>query len=276
MTASPGGHHQLYRGLLRLYPADYRTRFAEQMVQLFGDQVRDDGKVRSWLKAMGDIPGSALSEHLRRNRTVAHSMTLAPSPAGRLLGLLGVLGGGFLLLGFINLDEWTPDLFNLRLLVFNLGAIAIAIGVHMRQANAGRLLSLSGAIPVVIANAVYLVFTLMLVAKPGQLGGGDYQPVALFFLSAAAMWLSDAWFGLVTFRLGVLNRWSALALLVGSAGAFVGMGNFGLAPNGSVMEKIILTLVALHGAAWILLGLEVALRWRPAPPTASASDDVTR
>ena len=101
-------------------------------------------------------------------------------------------------------------------------------------------------------------------------GGGDYQPATLFALSAAAMWLSDAWFGFITFRLGVLNRWSALALLIGSLAAFTGMGYFGLAPNGSVMEKVILTLMALHGLAWILLGVEVALRRRPAPPAATA------
>lgn len=270
MTAAAGGQHRTYRALLRLFPADYRERYSDQMVQLFGDQVRDQGKARSWFKAMGDIPGSALSEHLRRNRVVAHSMTLAPTPAARLLGLLGVVGGAFLLLGYINLDAWTPDLFNLRLLVFNLGAIAIAIGVHLRQAHAGRLLSLSGAVPVVIANAIYLVFTLFLVAKPGQLGGGDYQPVVLFFLSAAAMWLSDAWFGLVTFRLGVLNRLSALALFIGSTAAFLGMGNFGLAPRDSVLEKVILIGVALHGFAWVLLGLELALKRRPAPPAATA------
>ena len=80
MTASTGGHQHLYRGLLRLYPADFRARFADQMVQLFGDQVRDQGTARTWLKAMGDIPGSALSEHLRRNRSVANSLTLAPTP----------------------------------------------------------------------------------------------------------------------------------------------------------------------------------------------------
>jgi len=270
VSGATGGNQRIYRSLLRLYPAEYRANYSDQMVQLFGDQVRADGTARSWLKAMGDLPGSALSEHLRRNRTMAHSMTLAPTPAGRLLGLLGIVGGAFLLLGYINLDAWTPDLFNLRLLVFNLGAIAIAIGVHMRQAHAGRLLSLSGAIPVILANAIYLVFTLFLVAKPGQLGGGDYQPAYLFFLSAAAMWLSDAWFGLVAFRLGVLNRWSALALFIGSTAAFVGMSNFGLAPRDSAMEKIILVGVALHGFAWVLLGLEVALRRRPAPPAATA------
>jgi hypothetical protein len=174
------------------------------------------------------------------------------------------------LLGFINLDAWTADLFNLRLIVFNVGAIAIAIGVHIRQAGAGRLLSLRGAVPVIVANAVYLAFTLMLVAKNGQLGPGDYQPIGLFILSAAAMWLSDAWLGLVTFRLGVLNRWSALALLVGSVAAVAGMSNFGLAPEGSLASKVILTGMAVHGLGWVLLGLEVALRRRPAPPTAVA------
>ncbi|MEP7379656.1 MAG: hypothetical protein ABI725_08875 [Chloroflexota bacterium] len=269
MTSAAGGHERIYRSLLRLYPADYRARYAEQQVQLFTDQKRDNGAIRTWLRAPIDVLSTAASEHLRRNRTMAHSMTLAPTPAGRLLGVLGVFGGVFLLLGFINLEQWTPDLFNLRLIVFNLGAIAIATGVHLRQASAGRGLSLSGAAPVVVANAIYLVFTFLLVAKPGQLGGGDYQPIGLYILSAAAMWLSDAWLGLVTFRLGVLNRWSALALLVGSIAAFVGMGNFGLAENGSIAEKVILTGLALHGLGWVLLGLEVALRRRPAP-TASA------
>jgi hypothetical protein len=268
MTAPAGGHERIYRGLLRLYPTEYRRRFGDQMVQLFGDQLRDSG-VRAWLAAPIDVITTAASEHLRRNRTMAHSMTLAPSPAGRLLGLIGILGGGFLLLGYINLDEWTPDLFNLRLLLFNLGAIAVGVAAYPRHAAVSRPLALAGTIPVVVANAAYLLFTVMLVAQPGELGPGDYQPVGLFILTAAAMWLADAWFGLVALRVGILNRWSALALLVGSIAAFVGMGNFGLAPSGSLMEKVILIGVALHGFAWVLLGLELALRRRPAP-TASA------
>lgn len=264
VTAPSGGHQRIYRSLLRLYPADYRQTYGDQMVQLFGDQLREDGG-GAWLRAPVDVITTAASEHLRRNRTVAHSLTMAPTPMSRILGLLGIVGGGFLLLGFINLEAWTPDLFNLRLLAFNLGAIAIAVGVHVRQSSQGRLLSLSAAIPAILANAAYMLFTLKLVAQPGQLGPGDYQPINLYILTAAAMWLSDAWFGLVTFRLGVLSRWSALALAAGSVASFVGMGNFGLAPTGSFADKIILALVALHGLAWILLGLEVALRRRTSP-----------
>jgi hypothetical protein len=270
VTSAAGGRERLYRGLLRLYPADYRARYAEQQVQLFADQKRDSGATRAWLRAPIDVLSTAASEHLRRNRTVAHSMTIAPSPAGRLLGLLGVIGGGFLLLGYINLDEWTPDLFNLRLLLFNLGAIAVGLAAYPRHAAVSRPLALAGTIPVVAANLAYLLFTLKLVAQPGQLGPGDYQPVGLFILAAAAMWLTDAWFGLVAVRMNVLNRWSALALLVGSIAAFTGMSNFGLAPSGSLMEKVILIGVALHGFAWVLLGLELAFRRRPATPAATA------
>jgi hypothetical protein len=270
VTSAAGGRERLYRGLLRLYPADYRSRYAEQQVQLFTDQKRDAGATRAWLRAPIDVLSTAASEHLRRNRTVAHSMTIAPSPAGRLLGLLGVIGGAFLLLGYINLDEWTPDLFNLRLLLFNLGAIAVGLAAYPRHAAVSRPLALAGSIPVVLANAAYLLFTLKLVAQPGELGPGDYQPIGLFILTAAAMWLADAWFGLVALRAGVLSRWSALALLIGSIAAFAGMSNFGLAPGGSLAEKVILIGVALHGFAWVLLGLELALRRRPAPPAATA------
>jgi hypothetical protein len=197
-------------------------------------------------------------------------MTLAPTPVGRLLGLLGVIGGAFLLLGYINLDAWTPDLFNLRLLLFNLGAIAVGLAAYPRHAAVSRPLALVGTIPVVVANAAYLLFIIKLVAQSGELGPGDYQPIGLFIISAAAMWLSDAWLGLVTFRLGVLNRWSALALLVGSLAALAGMGNFGLAPEGSLASQVILTGLAVHGLGWVLLGLELALRRRPAPPAATA------
>ena len=198
---------------------------------------------------------------------MAHSITLPPTPVSRILGLLGAIGGGLLLLGFINLDAWTPDLFNLRLVLFNLGAIAVGVGAYQRHAAVSRWLALSSSIPVVIANLVYLAFTIRLVAQPGQLGPGDYQPLNLLLLAASAMWLSDAWFGLVSFRLRVLNRWSSFALLIGSVAAFAGAANFGLAPEGSLASKIILAGIAVHGLAWILLGLEIALRRRRVPVT---------
>ncbi len=261
MTTAAGPHQNIYRGLLRLYPADYRARFGDQMVQLFSDQLRDQGPLQSWLRAMGDLSSSALSEHLRRNRTVAHSMTLAPTPLSRLLGVLGVIGGAFLLIAFVGITIG-PDLFNLRLAMFNIGAIAVVIAVHQRQARSGRALALAGALPAIVANVAYLVLIVALVNQPGELGPGRFG--ALIAPVATAMWLSDVWFGLVALRLRAVSRLASLALVIGSLFALVGQDWIGIVHAGSVIETAVLAGIAVHGLAWMALGLDVALRRRPA------------
>ena len=262
MTSTAGGHTRLYRGLLHLYPADFRSGYTDQMVQLFTDQLRDEGPTRSWLHALGDIPSSAASEHLRRNRNVAHTMTVAPTPTSRVLGVLGVVGGGILLIGFLGIAI-SPDNFNLRLVLFNLGAIAVVIAVHQRQSPVNRQLALAGAIPAIVSNALYLALIVRLAAQPGELGPGDYGPY--IGPLATAMWLSDAWFGLVTLRLGVVSRLSSLALIVGSLFAFIGQGWLGIVEQGTMFATVVLAGIALHGLAWMMLGLEVAFRRRSVP-----------
>ena len=255
MTAPSGGHQRIYRSLLRLYPADYRQTYGDQMVQLFGDQLREDGG-RAWLTAPVDVISTAASEHLRRNRPMAHSLTLAPTPVARLLGMLGVLGGAVLLAAFVI--EIAPEVNWLRLALFNVGAIAVAIGAHRVQASASPLLTLSATILVVVTNSLYLLTVLAAeqVEIP-RLG-------LIYVVIGGAMWLSDLWFGLVTFRLRVLSRWAALALIVGSGFAFIGMGAFGLTVPGTPLNAVIMTGLATHGLGWILLGLDVALRRQPA------------
>ncbi len=191
---------------------------------------------------------------------MAQSLAIAPTPVSRILGILGVIGGAVLLAGFVV--QISPDLFNLRLVLFNLGAIAVVIAVHLRQSAAGPRLALFGAVPAIVANAAYLILIVRLVAQPGELGPGDYGP--LFLYVGAAMWLSDIWFGLVTLRLGVLSRLSSAALVIGSVATFAGMGVFGLTQQGSLMAQVIMAGLALHGVAWIALSVEVALRPRPA------------
>lgn len=261
VTGRGGGHEWIYRNLLRAYPAAYRSEYGEQMVQMFGDQLRRDGAGTTWLRAIAELPATATSEHFRRNRAVAHSMTVAPTPVTRVLGLMGVVAGGLVLFGFLGVVGLTvsPDLFNLRLVVYNLGVIAVVIAVHRRQSPAGRRLAISGAIPAALANLAYSLVILEVVAQPGEVGPGSFQPIVLTTAVTVAMWLSDAWFGAVTWRLGVLNRWSALALVIGSLAALAGMSNWQLVDS-SLIANLVLVGIGVHGAAWILLGLEVALR----------------
>jgi len=262
VTPSPGGHERLYRGLLRLYPADYRERYADQMVQLFSDQLRERGG-QAWITAPIDLITSAASERMRRNRTVAQSLTLAPTPLARLLGMLGVLGGALLLAAFMI--EIAPDINWLRLALFNIGAIAVAVGAYRLQAPANPRPALWATVLVVVTNALYMLTVLAaeLVELP-RLG-------LIYVVIGGAMWLSDLCFGVLTFRLGVLSRLAALALVTGSAFAFIGMGVFGLTVPGTMLNAVIMTGLAIHGLGWILLGLDVALRGRRAdPPMANA------
>jgi len=260
------GHERVYRGLLHLYPAEFRARFSDEMVQLFGDQLNDariggapGGAARTWLRTLGDLAVTAASEHARRDRTVAHSLAAAPSIASRALGLAGILGGGLLLAAFVV--DIAPDLNPLRLVLFNAGAMAIIIAVHRRQASVAPALALLAAVPALLANAWYLAMVVLPISPLRPFAGDDGL---VGFAGGVAMWLTDAAFGLLTLRLGVVTRWGALALAIGSVLAFTGMDRLELSPrdNPTIFGPLALAGIALNGIGWILLGLDVATRRR--------------
>jgi len=272
MNGRSPGHERLYRGLIRLYPAEFRTRFGDEMVQLFGDQMRDartgdahSGPVGTWLRTLGDLVVTAASEHTRRDRTVAHSLADSPSMAIRALGILGILGGVVLLAAFVI--DIAPEANLVRLLLFNLGAIAIGLAVHVRQASISPRLSLAVTAPMILANAWYLVMTILSIGRPVYpVPDAEFRPI--FFYAGVSMWLSDAIFGLVAFRLGAVSRTAALVLAVGTVVSGSGMG--GLAGTFPWLSGIVALLapfslwgIGLVGAGWILLGIDVATRRRP-------------
>jgi hypothetical protein len=196
-------------------------------------------------------------------------MAMATS-TDRIMGVLGVMAGAILLLGLLPLSmSWTPDLFNLRLVLFGLGAMAVVVGVHRRQVHAGPMLARSAAAASLAAHALYTVLIIRAASQPGQIGPGDVGP--WFFAAGLAMWLADAWFGLVTARLGAVDRWGALALALGSLLALSGMDRLGLVdgPLAAIVVPVALTGVALVGLGWVLLGIDLvrqAKAKRSSPP----------
>lgn len=260
---------RLYRGLLHLYPARFRDRFGDDMVQVFGDQMRGartEGQtpavVATWLRAIIDLLATAASEHIRRDRTVAHSLAVAPSTSSRLLGLVGILGG--LVLVAVFLVEIDPAFNTARLILFNAGAIAIVIAVHRRQSSAGPRLAVLAAASALVANAWHLAMIVLSIGRTEPIGAGQFGQV--YFLASLSMWLADAWFGFATMRLGVMARWGALALAIGSVLAIVGMDRLGLTSgeNPTIFGTLALAGIALNGIGWILLGIDVATRRRAA------------
>jgi hypothetical protein len=262
------GHERVYRRLLRLYPGEFRARFSDEMVQLFSDQLRDartggapGGAARTWLRTLGDLAVTAASEHARRDRTVAHSLTTSPSTSSRVLGLVGILGGAVLLAAFLPFIPWGSDLFNLWLVLFNAGAIAIVFAVHRRQAVIWRRLSLAAAVPAILANAWYLVMVILSIGRP-QFPEPDPEFRPIFFYAALAMWLTDSAFGFVIWRIGAIARWVGLALAIGSLLAILGMDRFVQGDFAWFFSPVALAGVGVNGLAWILLGLAVATRRR--------------
>jgi hypothetical protein len=230
------------------------------MVQLFGDQMRrarTEGPpvavAETWLRAIADLAATAASEQIRRDRTVAHSLTVSPSTSSRVLGLIGILGGVALLAPFLPI-AMAPGFDIVRILLFNVGAIAIVIAVHRRQAAAAPRLALLAAFPAVVANGWYAAWLLISPASEFGLIG---------FFAGVAMWLTDAAFGLVTLRLGVVTRLGALALAIGSVLAITGIDRLGLiASNPTIFGPLSLAGAVLNGLGWILMGLDIATRRR--------------
>jgi hypothetical protein len=261
----------VYGWLLRFYPAAFRARFSGEMLQLFSDQLRDAradrasaGAAKTWLRTLGDLAVTAAAEHARRDRTVAHTLaTTPPSTSSRVLGLLGILGGAVLLAAF--LVDISPALNFARLVLFNLGAMAIVIAVHRRQASVAPAPALAAAVPALLANAWNLAMLLLSIGRP-QPPQGDPDFRLVFFFASVAMWLTDAAFGLLTLRLGVVSRWGAFALAIGSVLAISGIDRLGLtsSANPTIFGPLAMAGAALNGIGWILLGWDLATRRRTA------------
>jgi hypothetical protein len=179
-----------------------------------------------------------------------------PSSASRLLGVVGIVGGLGLLAAFVV--EIPPAWNTVRLFLFPAGAIAVALAVHGRHADVSRRLALAGTVPVLLANGAVIAWELLALGRERPFAG-DFGLVG--FWVSIAVWLADAWFGMVALRLGVLLRWAAVALVAGSLLAILGIDRLGLtsAANPTVFGPLALAGIALNGIAWVLLGLEVAV-----------------
>jgi hypothetical protein len=256
MTARPEGAERVYRGLLALYPMDFRRRFGDDMVQLFHDKLRDarsrkaaGGPPAAWLALVGDAMVNAALEHLRRYRTMAHSLTSAPSLTSRLLGVAGIAAGLAMLVAFVI--DLPSGLFRDRLIVFGIGVIAIAIGVHRRQAP--RAPAAAAASTALLAAVVaFFLFTLLVLEPPH---------IAVFW-SSLAFWLGSAAFGATAAVIGSVSRIGGWAVAIGSLLALTGIDRLGLVSDASPTMFNTLSQVGIAGMAlgWIILGLD--LGWR--------------
>src|SRR5262245_43114583 len=98
----------VYSLLLRLYPRAFRERYAEEMLRLFEERLRDEHVLRVWLDVLVDAAVSIPRQHFRAQR--AHPM-FPPSAAPLRRAMVTNLLRSFLAGGGVSLCFLTALLF---------------------------------------------------------------------------------------------------------------------------------------------------------------------
>lgn len=262
MTTRSGGAERVYRDILRLYPTEFRRRFGDDMVQLFNDRLRDahagrtsGGAVLVWLALIGDVLVHASIEHLRRHRTVAHSLTSTPSITSRMLGIAGIAAGLAILAAYVV--DLPSGLFRDRLIVFGVGVIAIGIGVHLRQSRHAPAASTAAIVALGAVVGTYL-FTILV-----------ETPDIVVFGAGLALWLGSAAFGAVAALIGAVSRIGGWGVALGSLLAATGIDRLGLVSEAAptIFNTLSQVGIVTMAVGWIMLGLDVAMRRVARQPT---------
>ena len=279
-----GASERLYAGLLWLYPGEFRRRYADEMVRLFGDQLRDarasrrpGGTAGTWYRSFVDLVSNAIGEHLRKDRTMAQSLaTFEPTRSMRLLGLLGVAGAVLLLWAFISFEPFADVSINrIRLAVFSLAGAAVAIAFYRRQATVAPRLAFLTTAAVVTAGIWYLFWIRLSENVPSPFSGAFG---AVNFLANIALWISAGLWAVALLRIGAAWRGMSRALtlttkvgavvLIGSLVGWLGDDRLGLVggEQGEMWSAIALLGVAANGLGWLLLGTVLLVGGRRATP----------
>lgn len=187
----------------------------------------------------------------------------------RALGSVGIAGGVILLIAFLPSLGIPQDVNTWRLVLFNLGAIAIGLASLRVGALGATAWAWSASIAVIATNAAHVAFTLAAAGRDAP-SSGDFG--LAWHWVAFAMWLSDAFLGVALLRTGVLSQWGAAALAIGSPLAVVGMGRFELTSpaHPTIFGPIALLGVALNGIGWVLLGVDL-IRSKTTEPAKSSA-----
>jgi hypothetical protein len=150
------------------------------------------------------------------------------------------------------------------LALFFVGAMAVAAATYAPLATRGRGVARTAVGLVLVANAWGLAMGAISALFSIPVGPGTFGVV--YFWAGLAWWLADALFGFVSLRLGGWARLGGLALGVGSLLAITGMDRLELTSsrNPTIFGPLSLTGIALNGVGWIVLGLWLIARPRPA------------
>ncbi|HXH26579.1 MAG TPA: hypothetical protein VNG90_01660 [Candidatus Acidoferrum sp.] len=90
---------EFYAKLVGIYPASYRQKYGQPMVQTFDDMLEAEpsslGKFLIWTRTLWDLPSSALKEHLTNGKGMNMSRNMKLFLAGIAIALLLANGASY-------------------------------------------------------------------------------------------------------------------------------------------------------------------------------------
>ena len=167
-------HERIYRALLRTYPREFREEYADEMVMLFGEQVRDARTASSamaivelWTRTILDIVATAPALHIRRDRRVTEPVhpglpSVAPpardTSGSRTRVVLGLLPLWLLVVLQLAVPGYMDMLFENPPAIAGLPAGVVGMGVALTWMACGVVVLTRTSNAVAVAST-FLVFT---------------------------------------------------------------------------------------------------------------------
>jgi hypothetical protein len=254
--------------LLRLYPAAWRSRYADEFEVLLAERPLGPFDV-------ADVLLGAIDAHLHmRSRETSRTAMRNSSMSIRVGGLAAIASGGLWsvvslgLLGILgNADLVTTAA------VFGAASLAVLIalvGLSAFQARQDpRLVWSAVAIPAVGCLITMLAMVAGLVVRDGQVVPG-VEMWFVWMLGVLATVGGSAIFAIATWRTNVLSRPSAAALGIGGGGV-ASMLLLSVAGGGDPNVFIVGPLLALYCGGWFGLGVRALRGGRLIPAAGPAA-----
>jgi hypothetical protein len=299
-----GFSRHVYEKLLAAYPERFRQLYGEEMVDLFEDECRDQMENGSrfrllsvWFKALADLSVSATLERGRISMdfsavrwggflaivggflTVVSNLLvflllqmrtewMSLAVAGQIAGMLLIAGGVVGLVALIanrgvsgGEETWSPRLPSLRQLSWT-----------QRSALAGFALAVVVIVATVGLMAVHLIYGVLDIGQPTRLVPGPLEDIlymTLGSLSGFGLPVAAILLGIAVWRSGLLGRWSALPIIVGTITILAPFSGIVVARlisdyvfSGSALELFVVVGIPqiVVGCLWMLLGFVLGRR----------------
>jgi hypothetical protein len=179
---APARHQAVYRSLLLLYPKSFRDDYGPDLAQLFGDRLRDRGRL-AWLETAPDlvrtVPVQRLEAAMARVSSGARIIALVAVVAGGCAVTLGFGAGAAPLLIVIAAVAGVMGLIGQRRLLTAWGGTRAPLRPSVTQAWWAPLAALLGI--------AYLVFAVGTVFEAHNWGGRVFGSAVMLAFGATML-----------------------------------------------------------------------------------------